>query len=31
VRTHQFIPFLMRAGIEAPGMMEEKSRKDALR
>ncbi len=28
VRTRQFVPFLMRAGIEAPGMMEEKPRKD---
>src|SRR3984893_9842480 len=27
VRTRQFVPFLMRAGIEAPGMMDEKPRK----
>src|SRR6202790_1108012 len=31
VRTRQFVPFLMRAGIEAPGMMEEKPRKDGSR
>jgi hypothetical protein len=28
VPTHQFVPFLIRAGFEAPGIMEEKSRKD---
>jgi len=28
VRTRQFIPFAMRAGIEAPGAMEEKRRED---
>jgi hypothetical protein len=28
VPTRQFAPFLMRAGVEAPGMMEEKHRKD---
>jgi hypothetical protein len=27
MRTRQFVPFLMRAGVEAPGMMEEKPRK----
>lgn len=31
VRTRQFVPFLMRAGIEAPGMTEEKPRKDGSR
>jgi hypothetical protein len=31
VRTRQFVPFLMRAGIEAPGMMEEKPRRDGSR
>jgi hypothetical protein len=31
VRTRQFVPFLMRAGIEAPGMIEEKPRKDGSR
>ena len=31
IRTHQFVPFLMRAGFEAPGIMEEKSRKDGPR
>jgi hypothetical protein len=29
VQTRQFVPFLMRAGIEAPGMMEEKRGKDS--
>ena len=28
VRTRQFVPFLVRAGMEAPGMMGEKPRKD---
>jgi hypothetical protein len=28
VHTRQFVPFLMRAGIEAPGIMEEKPKKD---
>ncbi len=28
VRTRQFVPFLVRAGVEAPGMMGEKPRKD---
>jgi hypothetical protein len=28
VRTRQFLPFAMRAGIEAPGMMEEKNREN---
>lgn len=28
MRTRQFVPFLMRAGIEAPGMMKENPRKD---
>lgn len=28
VRTHQFLPFALRAGIEAPGMMEEKGGND---
>jgi hypothetical protein len=31
VRTRQFVPFLMRAGFEAPGIMEEKSRKGESR
>jgi hypothetical protein len=31
VRTRQFVPFLMRAGVEAPGMMEEKPRTDGSR
>jgi len=31
VRTRQFLPFAMRAGIEAPGWMEEKSREDGRR
>jgi hypothetical protein len=31
VRTRQFVPFLMRAGIEAPGMTEEKPGKDGPR
>lgn len=31
VRTPQFVPFLMRAGIEAPGTTEEKPRKDGSR
>ncbi len=31
VRTRQFVPFLMRAGIEAPGIMEEKPEKDGSR
>jgi hypothetical protein len=30
VQIRQFVPFLMRAGIEAPGTMEEKSGKDNL-
>ena len=29
VSTRQFVPFAMRAGIEAPGIMREKPRKDA--
>ncbi|MFZ3380436.1 MAG: hypothetical protein WA193_12455 [Candidatus Acidiferrales bacterium] len=28
VRTHQLVPFLMRAGFEAPGMMKERPEKD---
>jgi hypothetical protein len=28
VRTRQFLPFAVRAGIEAPGMMEEKNREN---
>lgn len=28
VRTRQFVPFLMRAGIDAPGIMEEKPKRD---
>jgi len=28
VRTRQFVPFLMRAGFEAPGMMKERDEKD---
>jgi MFS family permease len=31
VPTHQFMPFLMRAGIEAPGMSKEKPGKDEPR
>ena len=31
VRTRQFVPFLMRAGIEAPGMMKERARTRADR
>jgi hypothetical protein len=31
VRTRQFVPFVMRAGIETPGMMTEKPRKDRPR
>jgi hypothetical protein len=31
VRTPQFVPFLVRAGMEAPGMMGEKPRKDQPR
>jgi hypothetical protein len=31
VPTHQFVPFLMRAGFEAPGITEEKPDKDGLR
>jgi hypothetical protein len=31
VRTYQFVPFLMRAGIEAPGILEEKPEKDERR
>jgi hypothetical protein len=31
VRTRQFVPFLMRAGIDAPGVMEEKPRKEGPR
>jgi hypothetical protein len=31
LRTRQFVPFLMRAGIEAPGMKEEKPGKDGPR
>jgi hypothetical protein len=31
VHTHQFVPFLMRAGIEAPGISEEKPEKDERR
>jgi hypothetical protein len=31
VRTRQFVPFLMRAGIEAPGISQEKPRKDTSR
>jgi hypothetical protein len=31
VRTPQFVPFLMRAGIEAPGITDEKPRKDRSR
>lgn len=31
VRTRQFLPFLMRAGIEAPGISEGKPRKDGSR
>lgn len=31
VRTRQFVPFLVRAGMEAPGMMGEKPRKDRPR
>jgi hypothetical protein len=29
VRTHQFLPFALRAGIEAPGMMEERNRENS--
>jgi hypothetical protein len=29
VRTRQFVPFVMRAGIETPGMMPEKPGKDS--
>jgi hypothetical protein len=28
VRTPQFVPFLVRAGLETPGIMGEKPRKD---
>ena len=28
VRTRQLVPFLMRAGVEAPGMMKERNEKD---
>jgi hypothetical protein len=31
VHTRQFVPFLMRAGIEAPGLMERKPEKDESR
>jgi hypothetical protein len=31
VRTRQFMPFLMRAGIDAPGLMEERREKDGSR
>jgi len=31
VRTRQFVPFVMRAGIETPGMMAEKPGKDRPR
>jgi hypothetical protein len=31
VRTPQFVPFLMRAGIEAPGIADEKPKKDGSR
>jgi MFS family permease len=31
VSTRQFVPFLMRAGIEAPGLTEEKTGKDGSR
>jgi hypothetical protein len=31
VHTRQFVPFLMRAGIEAPGIIEEKPKKDGSR
>jgi hypothetical protein len=31
VHTHQFVPFVLRAGIEAPGMMEERPDKDEPR
>ncbi len=31
VRTRQFVPFMVRAGMEAPGMMGEKPRKDQPR
>jgi hypothetical protein len=28
VRTEQFLPFAVRAGIEAPGLMEERDRRN---
>jgi hypothetical protein len=31
VRTQQLVPFLMRAGFEAPGMMKERDEKDESR
>jgi hypothetical protein len=31
VRTRQLVPFLMRAGVEAPGMMKERDEKDESR
>jgi hypothetical protein len=31
VRTRQLVPFLMRAGVEAPGMMKERDQKDESR
>jgi len=31
VRTRQFMPFLMRAGIDAPGLMEERPEKGGSR